>query len=87
VTDMVASRDGQALVAVIINLAHALKLNVVAEGVEAEQQLRELRFLGCDEMQGFLFGEPVPAPMFEEKYLRKSNAPYRTDTPGRSTLA
>jgi diguanylate cyclase (GGDEF)-like protein/PAS domain S-box-containing protein len=87
VTDMVASRDGQALVAVIINLAHALKLNVVAEGVEAEQQLRELRFLGCDEMQGFLFGEPVPAAMFEERYLRRSNAPYRTDIPGRPTLA
>jgi diguanylate cyclase (GGDEF)-like protein len=87
VTDMVASGDGQALVAVIINLAHALKLNVVAEGVEAEQQLRELRLLGCDEMQGFLFGEPVPATMFEEKYLRRSNAPYRTDIPGMFTLA
>jgi diguanylate cyclase (GGDEF)-like protein len=72
VTDMVASSDGKALVAVIINLAHALKLNVVAEGVETEQQLRELRLLGCDEMQGFLFGEPVPAAMFEEKYLRGS---------------
>jgi EAL domain-containing protein (putative c-di-GMP-specific phosphodiesterase class I) len=79
VTDVVASGDGHALVAVIINLAHALKLNVVAEGVETEQQLRGLRLLGCDEIQGFLFGEPVPAAMFEEKYLRRSNAPYPTD--------
>jgi EAL domain-containing protein (putative c-di-GMP-specific phosphodiesterase class I) len=77
VTDIVASGEGKVLVAVIINLAHALKLNVVAEGVEAEQQLHELRLLGCDEMQGFLFGEPVPAAMFEEKYLRKSNASWR----------
>jgi diguanylate cyclase (GGDEF)-like protein/PAS domain S-box-containing protein len=72
VTDMVARADGQALVAVIINLAHALKLKVVAEGVETEEQLRELRLLSCDEMQGFLFGEPVPAAIFEEKYLSRS---------------
>ncbi len=72
VTDMVDRVDGQTLVSVIINLGHALKLNVVAEGVEAEEQLRELRLLGCDQMQGFLFGKPVPAAMFEEKYLRRS---------------
>jgi EAL domain-containing protein (putative c-di-GMP-specific phosphodiesterase class I) len=71
VTDMVARADGQTLVAVIINLAHALKLKVVAEGVETEEQLRELRLLSCDEMQGFLFGEPVPAAIFEEKYLSR----------------
>jgi EAL domain-containing protein (putative c-di-GMP-specific phosphodiesterase class I) len=54
---------------VIINLAHALKLNVVAEGVESDEQLRQLRLLGCDEMQGFLFGKPVPCEVFEKKYL------------------
>jgi diguanylate cyclase (GGDEF)-like protein/PAS domain S-box-containing protein len=87
VTEMAAGVNGQTLVAVIINLAHALKLNVVAEGVESDEQLRQLRLLGCDEMQGFLFGEPVPAATFEEKYLRRSNAPYRTDRPGMFTLA
>jgi diguanylate cyclase (GGDEF)-like protein/PAS domain S-box-containing protein len=87
VSEMAAGVNGQTLVAVIINLAHALKLNVVAEGVEADEQLCELRLLGCDEMQGFLFGEPVPAAMFEEKYLRRLNAPYRTDRPGMFTLA
>ena len=69
VTDMVAGADGKALVAVIVNLAHALKLKVVAEGVETEEQLHELRLLCCDEMQGFLFGRPVPVATFEEKYL------------------
>jgi diguanylate cyclase (GGDEF)-like protein/PAS domain S-box-containing protein len=71
VTDMVARGDGLTLVAVIINLAHALKLKVVAEGVETEEQLRELRLLSCDEMQGFLFGAPVPSAIFEEKYLSR----------------
>jgi EAL domain-containing protein (putative c-di-GMP-specific phosphodiesterase class I) len=73
VTDMVARVDDRTLVAVIINLAHALKLKVVAEGVETEEQLQELRLLCCDEMQGFLFGKPVPVAMFEEKYLKWSN--------------
>jgi diguanylate cyclase (GGDEF)-like protein/PAS domain S-box-containing protein len=69
VTDMVASADGMTLVSVIVNLAHALKLKVVAEGVETEEQLRILRLLGCDEMQGFLFGKAVPAKEFEARYL------------------
>jgi EAL domain-containing protein (putative c-di-GMP-specific phosphodiesterase class I) len=52
-----------------VNLAHVLKLNVVAEGVETEEQLRQLRLLGCDEMQGYLFGKPVPVGIFEKMYL------------------
>jgi EAL domain-containing protein (putative c-di-GMP-specific phosphodiesterase class I) len=57
------------LVSVIINMAHALKLNVVAEGVETEEQQRQLRLMHCDEMQGYLFGKPVPVDVFEKKYL------------------
>ena len=69
VVEMVSATDGLTLVSVIINLAHALKLNTVAEGVETEEQLRQLRLLGCDEMQGYLFGEPVPVERFEQKYM------------------
>jgi len=69
VVDMVAGNGGVTLVSVIINLAHALKLNVVAEGVATEEQLRQLRLLRCDEMQGFLYGKPVPVDVFEKKYL------------------
>jgi diguanylate cyclase (GGDEF)-like protein len=69
VTDMVAGAGGVTLVSVIVNLAHALKLNVVAEGVETEEQFRQLRLLRCDEMQGFLVGKPVPVEIFEKKYL------------------
>jgi diguanylate cyclase (GGDEF)-like protein len=69
VVDMASDSDGLTLVSVIINLAHALKLNVVAEGVATEEQLRQLRLMHCDEMQGFLYGKPVPVEIFEKKYL------------------
>lgn len=69
VVDMASDGGGLTLVSVIINLARALKLKVVAEGVENEEQLRQLRLLRCDEMQGYLFGKPVPVEIFEKKYL------------------
>ena len=69
VIDMTAGPQGLALVSTIINLAHWLKLKVVAEGVETEEQSRLLRLLKCDEMQGFLFSKAVPAEIFEEKFL------------------
>jgi diguanylate cyclase (GGDEF)-like protein len=69
VVEMVSATGGLTLVSVIINLARALKLNTVAEGVETEEQLRQLRSLGCDEMQGYLFGKPVPVESFEQNYL------------------
>ena len=69
VTDMTAEPQGLALVSTIISLAHSLKLNVVAEGVETEEQSRLLRLLNCDEMQGFLFSKPVPIEIFETRFL------------------
>jgi diguanylate cyclase (GGDEF)-like protein/PAS domain S-box-containing protein len=69
VTDMTAAPEGLALVSTIINLAHSLKLKVVAEGVETEEQSRLLRLLNCDEMQGFLFSKPLPGEIFESRYL------------------
>jgi diguanylate cyclase (GGDEF)-like protein/PAS domain S-box-containing protein len=60
--------DGQrnaALVAAMISMAHSLGLSVVAEGVETEGHLTELRRLGCEYAQGFLLGRPVPAAELE----------------------
>lgn len=57
---MVNDPDTRTLVATIIGLAHSLRLSVVAEGVESEQQASALRELGCDELQGYLFGRPMP---------------------------
>ena len=52
---------GDEIVSAVIQLAHTLGLEVVAEGVETEQQLDVLRSLDCDFAQGFLFSRPVPA--------------------------
>jgi EAL domain-containing protein (putative c-di-GMP-specific phosphodiesterase class I) len=72
VIDMTTAPEGLALVSTIINLAHSLRLNVVAEGVETEEQSRLLRLLRCDEMQGFLFSKPLPSALFKTRYLKGS---------------
>jgi diguanylate cyclase (GGDEF)-like protein/PAS domain S-box-containing protein len=53
--------DAGPIVAAVVNLAHALHLRVVAEGVETDLQVRELQRLGCDLAQGFWFSPPRPA--------------------------
>ena len=55
------SKRGREIVQMIVNLARALNLNVIAEGVETEEQAQLLRNLDCDEMQGFLYARPMPA--------------------------
>ncbi len=69
VTEMTASPQGLALVSTIVSMAHALNLNVVAEGVETEEQRRLLRLLYCDEMQGFQYSGPVAGEAFEADFL------------------
>ncbi|MFT4518064.1 MAG: diguanylate cyclase (GGDEF)-like protein [Halioglobus sp.] len=54
----------QAIVASTILLAHSLDLVVIAEGVETEQQVKMLQSLGCDQIQGYFCGRPVPAEDF-----------------------
>ncbi len=86
VVEMVSATGGLTLVSVIINLAHALKLNTVAEGVETEEQLRQLRSLGCDEMQGYLFGKPVAVETFQQKYMSLGAAICVPSRPRRPSL-
>ncbi len=74
VTDMISGPQGLALVQTIIKLGHSLNLKVVAEGVETEEQSRLLRLMSCDEMQGFLFSKPLPADVFETKFLSQPSA-------------
>ena len=61
VSDVTSDESTAAIVSYIINLAHTLHLNVVAEGVETEEQYQFLLANGCDRMQGFLFSRPLPA--------------------------
>ncbi len=62
ITTMLQDSGSMTLVSTIISLAHALRLSVVAEGVEDEAQAKILRLLRCDEMQGYLISRPLPAP-------------------------
>ena len=69
VLDMMKGPRGLALMSTIINLAHALELKVVAEGVETAEQSRLLRLISCDEIQGYVLSKPLPAEEFERQYL------------------
>ena len=65
VRDISNGADGAVIAGVIVDLAHKLKLNVIAEGVETLAQLHYLQQIGCDEMQGYYFSRPIPALEFE----------------------
>ncbi|MCD2519587.1 EAL domain-containing protein [Massilia sp. G4R7] len=65
VRDIVVSRDGAAMVDAIVSLAHSLRMQVIAEGVETIEQLDYLRGCGCDEVQGHIFARPQPVEAVE----------------------
>jgi Amt family ammonium transporter len=66
--------EGSEIIAAVINLAHALGLQVIAEGVESERQLEELERLDCDFAQGYLFSRPVPAHELVEAFPERIGA-------------
>jgi PAS domain S-box-containing protein/diguanylate cyclase (GGDEF)-like protein len=72
VTGVTADPEDAAIVGSTIELAHALGLVAVAEGVETQEQLVALRRLGCDQMQGFLWSVPLPAEVFADRFLRET---------------
>ena len=61
----VAAGDDMRVMGAVVALAHDLGIEVAAEGVETEEELAAVRALGCDVMQGFLLGRPVPAEAME----------------------
>ncbi|MEQ1803258.1 MAG: EAL domain-containing protein [Gammaproteobacteria bacterium] len=66
VQNATTDHDQATIVALIIEMGHSLKLEVVAEGVESEEQLRFLRALNCDYAQGLLFGRAMAADDFRD---------------------
>ena len=73
IQDVPADADGVAITLAILAMAHNLRIKVTAEGVETEQQLAFLQQHGCDEIQGYLSGRPLPAEDFA-RLLRSQQA-------------
>jgi diguanylate cyclase (GGDEF)-like protein len=66
VSDMLDDPNDLAITKAIIGLGHTLGLRVVAEGVETVAEMQVLSAADCDELQGYLFGKPMPAEIFDE---------------------
>ncbi|HEY8905776.1 MAG TPA: EAL domain-containing protein, partial [Rhodoferax sp.] len=72
VSDLVADSSDKVIVRTIIVMAQSLGLNVVAEGVETQEQRQLLLGMGCTYYQGYLFSKPVPIERFEELLKQQS---------------
>jgi EAL domain-containing protein (putative c-di-GMP-specific phosphodiesterase class I) len=68
--DGIEENDNLAIATAIVSVAHALRLPVTAEGVETETQAELLSELGCDRLQGYHFGRPLPVDEFERRLPR-----------------
>lgn len=68
------SHDQATIVALIVEMGHTLRLDVVAEGVESEEQLRFLKALNCDYAQGLLFGRAMAVDDFRDLLLDQGGA-------------
>jgi diguanylate cyclase (GGDEF)-like protein/PAS domain S-box-containing protein len=66
IRDVTTCQSDDVIVKVIVSMAHGLGLTVIAEGVETEAQCEIMRTNICDEIQGYLFSRPVPAPVLLE---------------------
>jgi len=66
IRDITRAPEDGAIVGAMIAMAGKLKMKVIAEGVETQDQLESLRSLGCREIQGYLFSKPLPAEEFSE---------------------
>jgi len=79
VKDVIDDPDHAVLVQAIINMAHSLNLHVVAEGVETAEQMAFVRENGCDSVQGYFVGKPMPAETFSS-LLKQQPDPAVSDT-------
>ena len=62
------SKQDASVIRAILDMAHSFDLETIAEGIEEPRQQDGLRDQGCEEGQGYLFGKPMPAPQFEERF-------------------
>ncbi|MBI5720341.1 MAG: EAL domain-containing protein [Burkholderiales bacterium] len=85
VHDVTAPVEEVSVTRAIINMAHGLKMRVLAEGVETEGQLGLLASNGCDLVQGYWFSRPVPVAEFEAMLAARKTVPERFLTKSRKT--
>jgi EAL domain-containing protein (putative c-di-GMP-specific phosphodiesterase class I) len=79
IKDLTVDADAAAIVVAVISLAHSLRLQVIAEGVETAEQLAFLRAHGCDQIQGHYFSRPIGANAFESMLQQGSCLPQLTE--------
>jgi len=75
IREVTTNPQDAAITRTIIELAHSLSLQVVAEGVETQAQLAFLKDAGCDQIQGYLFSRPLPAATLERLLLERLPRP------------
>jgi diguanylate cyclase (GGDEF)-like protein/PAS domain S-box-containing protein len=73
VRDITTDQDDAAIIKAIISMAHSLRLDVIAEGVETSEQQEFLCRHGCDQAQGYYYSQPVPAARFREMLAAAEN--------------
>ncbi|MES0327589.1 MAG: EAL domain-containing protein, partial [Gammaproteobacteria bacterium] len=66
VSDIAIEKNGDDMINSIIALGHCMGFQVLAEGVETEDQLNYLKEHGCDEVQGYFYSRPIPADELEK---------------------
>ena len=71
VQNITVNPDDAAIAKAIIEVAHIMNLEVIAEGVETIEQLKLLGTLHCDKIQGFLVSKPLPSSEGLEEFLKK----------------
>ncbi|MEL7312683.1 MAG: EAL domain-containing protein [Pseudomonadota bacterium] len=85
IKDLEHSDEDRSICAAVIAMAHSLNLQVVAEGVETDEQLRCLVDLGCDQIQGFLLGRPTPEAEFDRRFLVAASKDKDSEVTGEPT--
>ncbi len=70
-------RGGEAIILAIVGMTRSLAIKSCAEGIETEEQMAALRVMGIDEVQGYLFGKPMPRPELIERFRLGQRPPRR----------
>ena len=80
IMDLPGDKENTVLVRAIIAMAHGLRLEVIAEGVETAEQWDYLKSLNCDFLQGYYFGKPMPRAEFEEFLIAQLDRPIQAQS-------